>query len=152
WRGDAARQKAETQLGLPQPTGGRKEDRDAEGNVEKVVEWFGYKLPLLVDVRHELALAYRITTPAVGGNEKIEALLEQARGHLAPERIESLAYDKAADDEAVHSLLQAAGIKPLIQNRGLWKSEPERLLPGHTGRSNLVYDEAGTIHCYDKVS
>ena len=26
------------------------------------------------------------------------------------------------------------------------------MLPGHTGRSNLVYDESGTIHCYDKVS
>jgi len=151
-RGDEARQKAETRLGLPQPTGGRKEYLDAEGQVEKVVEWFGYKLHLLVDVRHELALAYRITTPAVGDNQMIEALLEQARGNLPPGRIESLAYDKAADDEAVHRLLQAAGIKPLIQNRGLWQSEPERLLPGHTGRSNLVYDESGTIHCYDKVS
>ena len=34
-RGDAARQKAETQLGLPQPTGGRKEYLDAEGKVER---------------------------------------------------------------------------------------------------------------------
>ena len=91
-------------------------------------------------------------TPAVGDNEMIGALLEQARGNLPAGRIESLAYDKAADDEAVHRLLHAAGIKPLIQNRGLWKSEPERMLPGHTGRSNLVYDESGTIHCYDKVS
>ncbi len=151
-RGDEARQEAETRLGLPQPTGGRKEYIDAEGEVEKVVEWFGYKLHLLVDVRHELALAYRITTPAVGDNEMIGALVDQARGNLPRGRIESLAYDKAADDEAVHRLLQAAEIKPLIQNRGLWKSDPERLLPGHTGRSNLVYDEAGTIHCYDKVS
>ena len=118
----------------------------------KVVEWFGYKLHLLVDVRHELALAYRITEPAVGDNEMIGALLEQARANLPAGRIESLAYDKAADDEAVHRLLHAAGIKPLIENRALWKSEPERMLPGHTGRSNLVYDESGTIHCYDKVS
>ena len=62
------------------------------------------------------------------------------------------AYDKAADDEAVHRLLHKAGIKPLIENRALWKGEPERMLPGHTGRSNLVYDESGTIHCYDKMS
>ena len=26
------------------------------------------------------------------------------------------------------------------------------MLPGHTGRSNIVYDEAGTVYCYDKVS
>ena len=151
-RGDAARQEAETRLGLPQPAGGRKEYKDDDGKVVKVVEWFGYKLHLLVDVRHELALAYQITEPAVGDNQMIEALLEQARSNLPIGRIESLAYDKAADDEAVHRLLHAAGIKPLIENRTLWKSEPERMLPGHTGRSNLVYDESGTIHCYDKVS
>ncbi len=38
------------------------------------------------------------------------------------------------------------------QNRSLWKTEPERLLPGHDGSSNIVYDEAGTLYCYDKVS
>jgi hypothetical protein len=150
--GDAARQQAEIRLGLPQPAGGRKEYKDDDGKVVKVVEWFGYKLHLLVDVRHELAMAYGITEPAVGDNQMIEALLEQARGNLPTGRIESLAYDKAADDEAVHSLLHAAGIKPLIENRALWKSEPERLLPGHAGRSNLVYDESGTVYCYDKVS
>ena len=151
-RGEAARQQAEMKLGLPQPGGGRKEYLDAEGKVERVVEWFGYKLHLLVDVRHELALAYWITEPAVGDNQMIAALLEQARANLPEGRIESLAYDKAADDEAVHRLLHKAGIKPLIENRALWKGEPERMLPGHTGRSNLVYDESGTIHCYDKVS
>src|SRR6516225_9953421 len=150
--GDTARHKAETKLGLPQPAGGRKEYLDAEGKVERVVEWFGYKLHLLVDVRHELALAYRITEPAVGDNQMIAALLEQARANLPEDRIESLAYDKAADDEAVHRLLYKAGIKPLIENRALWKTELERMLPGHTGRSNLVYDESGTIYCYDKVS
>ena len=64
----------------------------------------------------------------------IEALARASRGNLPAGRIESLAYDKAADDEDVHRLLHAAGIKPLIQNRALWKSEPERMLPGHTGR------------------
>lgn len=151
-RGSLDRQKAETKLGLPQPTGGRKEYKDDEGKVVKVVEWFGYKLHLLVDVRHEVALAYRITAPATGDNEMIEALVKQAQDNLPPGRIDTLAYDKAADDEAVHDLLHAAGIKPLIENRALWKSELERVLPGHTGRSNLVYDESGTLYCYDKVS
>ena len=151
-RGDDQRQQAERRLGLPQPAGGRKEYKDADGQVVKVVEWFGYKLHLLVNVRHELALAYRITEPATGDNEMIGTLLEQARASLPTGRIESLAYDKAADDEAVHRLLHTAGIRPLIENRALWKSELERMLPGHTGRSNLVYDESGTIYCYDKVS
>src|SRR5262245_15601693 len=36
--------------------------------------------------------------------------------------------------------------------RGLWKTEPERLLPGHDGSSNVVYTEDGSIYCYDKSS
>jgi hypothetical protein len=34
------------------------EDFDAEGKVTKVFEWFGYKLHLIVDVKHEVALVY----------------------------------------------------------------------------------------------
>ena len=26
------------------------------------------------------------------------------------------------------------------------------MLPGHDGNSNVVYDEAGTLHCYDRAS
>ncbi|MBI2481210.1 MAG: hypothetical protein HYV60_21990, partial [Planctomycetia bacterium] len=42
----------------PQATGGRKEYTDDDGKVNKVVEWFGFKLHLLVDVRHEVSLSY----------------------------------------------------------------------------------------------
>src|SRR6202030_2258040 len=41
---------------------------------------------------------------------------------------------------------------PLIRMRSMWQSEPERMLPGYDGASNVVDDEAGTIYCYDKVS
>jgi hypothetical protein len=34
----------------------------------------------------------------------------------------------------------------------LWKDDKERMLPGHDGNSNITYDEAGTVYCYDKVS
>jgi hypothetical protein len=66
--------------------------------------------------------------------------------------METLAYDKAADDEEVHEVLHGHGIKPVIQNRALWKTEPERVLPGGRYPLNLVYDESGTVHCYDTVS
>jgi Transposase DDE domain/Transposase domain (DUF772) len=143
---------SETEQGLPQPSGGRKEYQDDGGRVTKVVEWFGYKLHLLVDVRHEVALAYAITPPAVGDTEMIRPLLDHRRGPLPERRIESLADDKAADDEKVHQAPDAAGIKPLIENRAPGKTEPEPMLPGHTGRSNVVHDEAGTISGDDEVS
>src|SRR5262249_41535779 len=47
--------------GLPQASGGRKGYPDAEGKVTEVVEWFGFKLHWLVDVKHEVVLSYEIT-------------------------------------------------------------------------------------------
>jgi len=79
-------------------------------------------------------------------------LLERAEANLPADRIETVAYDKAADSEDVHRTLSEDEIKPLIQMRALWQTEPERMLPGHDGTSNVVYTEDGSIHCYDKVS
>lgn len=138
--------------GLPQASGGRKEYKDAEGTVTKVVEWFGFKLHLIVDVKHEVVLSYQITDTKAGDGETLPVILKQAEANLPADRIETLAYDKAADSEEVHDLLSGKGITPLIQMRELWKGEPERMLPGHDGSSNVVYTEDGTIHCYDKVS
>lgn len=151
-RKGAAAAAAETKEGLPQATGGRKEYTDDQGKVTEAFEWFGYKLHLLVDVKHEVSLAYEITDTKAGDGETLPAVLAQAQANLPAGRIRTLAYDKAADTHDVHQLLSQARIKPLIQNRALWKSEPERMLPGHDGNSNIVYDEAGSLYCYDRVS
>jgi hypothetical protein len=142
----------EEQGGLPQASGGRKEYTDDDGNVTKVVEWFGFKLHLLADVKHEVALAYTITDTKAGDGETLPEVLHDAQANLPAGRIQTLAYDKAADSNNVHRLLSKARITPVIQNRSLWKGEHERMLPGHDGNSNIVYDEAGTVYCYDRVS
>ncbi len=46
----------EIKEGMPQASGGRKEYKDDDGKVTKVVEWFGFKLHLIVDVKHEVVL------------------------------------------------------------------------------------------------
>jgi hypothetical protein len=138
--------------GLPQASGGRKEYKDDEGKVTKVVEWFGFKLHLIVDVKHEVVLAYEITDTKAGDGETLPVVLEQAEANLPESRIETLAYDKAADSDDVHKTLSGKGIKPVIQMRALWEIDPERMLPGHDGSSNVVYTEDGTVYCYDKVS
>jgi hypothetical protein len=149
---NARRVAAETAQGLPQPTGGRKEYRDDAGTVTKVVEWFGYKLHLLVDVKHEVALAYHVTDTKAGDNEEIEALVQQAKANLPADRIATLAYDKAADDIKVHEMLADEGIKPVIRNRSCWPAgDTERVLGGRIPL-HVVHDEAGTIYCCDTIS
>jgi hypothetical protein len=144
-------QQAEVDQGLPQPSGGRKEYKDDDGKVSKVVEWFGYKLHLLVDVQHEVTLAYRVTNTKAGDNELIADLLAQAKANLPAGRIRTLAYDKAGDDGQVHQLLWDEQVQPVIQNRTFAVEEPEKVLGGRTPL-NVVYDQAGTIYCYDRVS
>jgi hypothetical protein len=151
-RKSAAGAQEEVEDGLPQASGGRKEYKDDEGKVTKVVEWFGFKLHLIVDVKNEVVLSYEITDTKAGDGETLPTVLGQAQANLPPGRIKTLAYDKAADSDEVHRDLSRQEITPLIQVRALWQTEPERLLPGHDGTSNVVYDELGTIYCYDKVS
>ena len=166
---DRPRKKEEA---LPEPDGGRQEYTDENGNVTEVVEWFGYKFHLWVDKRHEVVLAWRVTSTKGADNEGVEELVKQAQENVGKGRIQTLAYDKAADDEKVHAFLKENGIPgvfadrpaglnaglpigkniPVIQTRQMWKDEKERMLPGHDGRSNGVYDEAGTVWCYDKES
>jgi hypothetical protein len=137
--------------GVPGPSKAKKEYTDDEGKVTKVVEWFGYKLHLLVDVRHEVALAYQTTSANVGDHEIIQALVEQGMHNLPEDRMETMAYDKAADDEKVHEFLHEQGVDPVVQMRSLWKQEHHRALPGHEG-DNVVHDELGTVLCYDTTS
>jgi hypothetical protein len=147
------RVQAEIDAGLPQASGGRKEYTDDAGTVTKVVEWFGYKLHLLVDVTHEVVLSYQVTDTKAGDNELIESLLEQAEGNLPEDRIETLAYDKAADDGKVHEMLHEHDVKPLIQNRSCWPKdgEQEKVIGGRVPL-HVVHDESGTVYCYDTRS
>jgi hypothetical protein len=148
-----ARRQATASAELPAPTGGRKEYLDAQGQVSRVHEWFGYKLHLAVDVRHEVALAWSITTATASDGATIPQLWEGLDEVLPAGRVQTFAYDKAADDEKIHELLHTRHVRPLIEMRTLWKDELERALPGsEQAPAPLYYDEAGSVYCYDMVS
>lgn len=140
---------------LPQPGAGRKQYTDEQGKVVRVYEWFGYKFHLLVDVKHEVVLGWQITSAegeGTGDVSVLPGLLEAARQLLPGGRMQTLAYDRAADDVDTHALLKEMQVKPVIENRRLWKEQAEQMLPGHDGSSNVVYDEAGTLYCYNVVN
>lgn len=146
-----ARRRGQYTGGSPAPDGGRKEYVDDEGTVTKVVEWFGYKLHILCDVRHEVALSYRVTPASEADNQSVKMLVEKAEAVLPEDRMQTFAYDKACDDGDLHRELNKKKIKPIIHQRNMWKDEQEKTVDG-AGIDNVVYDEAGTVYCYDMAS
>lgn len=132
------------QQGLPQPDGAKKEYLDDQGKVVKTYSWFGYKFHLLVDAAQEVVMAFKLTAASDADSVQLPDLLDQAQRVLPAGRIKTLAYDKAADNQPTHALLNGHGIRPVIENRSLWKEKREELIGG-----NVVYDEAGTVYCYD---
>lgn len=158
---------------LPLACAGKKEYLDDDGVVTETYEWFGYKFHLIVDTKHEVAVGYRVTAANVDDGKTLPDVLADARENLgdatldraeaeaerrgekvtpAKRRVKSLAYDKACDRNEAHELVMAHGIAGIIETRALWKENPERMLPGDDGNENIVYDEQGTLYCYDKVS
>lgn len=138
---------------LPAPNGGRKEYRDDHNQVTAVHEWFGYKLHLGVDVKHEVALAWTITPATASDGTTLPSLVDATDRVLPAGRLQTFAYDKAADDEKIHALLQGRGVRPLIEIRALWEDELDRPLPGMERLPTpLYYDEAGTVYCYDMTA
>ena len=83
-RKPASQAAEEEQEGLPQPSGGRKEYTDDSCKVTHFVEWFGYKLHLQVDVKHEVALSYEITNTKAGDGETLPTLLAQCKPTCLP--------------------------------------------------------------------
>jgi hypothetical protein len=120
--------KAKIAEGLPQPSSGKKEYLDDQGKVTKVVEWFGYKLHLLVDAKHEVVLACRVTTATAADCKSLPDLIEQGQANLPADRIRTLAYDKAADDAESHRVLNKAGSRdcPITGRFGHRKSTAAR--------------------------
>ena len=71
--------------------------------------------------KREAATAEDMAVVEQGGarlsRAEFEALVEQAQSNLPKDRLETLAYHKAADDGKVHEALHGRGVKPVIQNR-----------------------------------
>ena len=118
---------------------------------EKVMRWFGYKLHLLVDSSYELPLGFKLTEASASDTPELLPLVEELREKhdTVAARATELAADKAYDSaENKAELYDEHGIRPVIDNRALWKEEPgkPRVLFGN--RVDVVlYDEQGKIYC-----
>lgn len=117
---------------------------------EKVKAWFGFKLHLIVDARHELPLAYEVTKASVNDGPLLLPMMERLdRRH--PEIVrdaDHISVDKAYDSrDNLRTLQDRYAIKPLIDTRNDWK-DGETTRPLFPERADcIVYDVRGTVYC-----
>jgi hypothetical protein len=127
---------------------------------EKVTKWFGYQLHLLVDSDYEIPVAYEVMKASTSEVTRLVPLVEALADNqpVVAQRAREVAADRGLDSGEVNrSLLQEHGIRPIIDNRKLWKQEkqeggrdPEEAITRalYPQRVDVVvYTERGDIRC-----
>lgn len=117
---------------------------------QKVVTWFGFKIHLVVDATYELPLAYEVTRASVNDTTQIVPLLDHLKAKH-PDLVAASVYltlDRGYDSaDNNRTILDQYGIKPLIDNRQLWKDGETTLCFDGADLDRVVYDEKGTVFC-----
>jgi len=123
---------------------------DKQGKVhENVTKWFGYKAHLLVDTKHELPLARRLTPANAADVNHLLPLVEQLEETHPEIHVKTLSADKAYDDGSkVRELYEEHDIRAVFALRDSAQDgeDGERLKPG----SNVLLGDDGTVYCYHK--
>ena len=127
---------------------------------EKLKRWFGYQLHLIVDANHEIPVAFEVLPANASEVTRLPEMVDQLSQDQPQiiEVTEILSADRGLDSGKVNELLyEVYGIKPVIDDRSLWKQEkqdqdhdPDQEItrPLHPDRAdNIVYNERGTLFC-----
>lgn len=136
----------------PEADWGRKTRRwtDTKGQRhEEVRKWFGYKLHLVVDTRHEVPVAWRVTRASAADNGEVEGLVGGLKERHPQIEVETLAGDKAYDDgPLVEQLYDQYKIRAVFDLRDTAQDgEDGEPIPGSR---NVVLGDDGQVYCYHK--
>ncbi len=140
----------------------RRADQDANWGVKKYTEstnnkgekvvkktsWFGYRLHLIVDVKYELPVAYKVTKAS--NSEKKEMLklwkdLNSRNPEIAKIAKEFMA-DKGYDYTTLIEWLEDNGINPIIDIKNQWKDGEKTKQYKNT---DLTYSYDGKVYYVD---
>jgi len=101
--------------------------------------WFGYKLHLVVDTRHELPLAFTVTTAKEADTNALLPLLDQLGKRLPQAQLQVVVADAAYDSTANCRAIVQRGALPIIPlNLG-----GEKIPPGITNPQGTVLGPLG---------
>lgn len=123
------------------------EGEDAKGDpLQKIQQWFGYKLHLLVDANYELPLAFELTGAKEAESPRLVPLLEALMQRHPELEIATLAADRGYDDGGDKATLyDEHAIVPLIDTRDLHGG---RMQPLDERRHDTIYfSPTGEVAC-----
>ena len=135
-------------------TGGK--DRRTGKLWSRVKSWFGYRVHLIADTRHEIPVAWRVRRASESEVKQLEGMSEETP-ELA-KRCRDFSADRGLDSGGLkEKLWDQYGIRPLIEPRELWKQErqegghaPSRAItrPLYPDRADtIVHTEKGEVCC-----
>jgi len=134
----------------PQADWGRKTRKwkDAQGRIhEDVSKWFGYKGHLVVDTKHELPLARRVTKASRPDAEKLREMIQEVKKLHREIVPETLSADKAYDDgQLTQEIWEEEKIRPVFALRDTAQDgeDGEPL----EGARNVLLGDDGQVYCY----
>ena len=143
-KGKDRRSERDANLGVKKYT----ENRNGE-KIIKMTSWFGYKLHLIVDVKYELPVAYKITQAS--NSEKKEMLkiwkeLNSERPEVVRRAREFMA-DKGYDYTDLIKWLEKYEISPVIDIQNHWGKEEKTKQYRET---DLTYSYKGEVYWTDE--
>ena len=140
-------------------TGGK--DRRTGKLWRRVKSWFGYRVHVIADTRHEIPVACRVTRASRSEVKELEAMSEEVFTET-PElakRCREFSADRGLDSGGLkEKLWDQYGIRPLIEPRQLWKQERQEggqdageaiTRPLYPDRADtIVHTERGEVYCF----
>ena len=143
-KGKDRRSERDANLGVKKYT----ENRNGE-KIIKMTSWFGYKLHLIVDVKYELPVAYKITQAS--NSEKKEMLkiwkeLNSERPEVVRRAREFMA-DKGYDYTDLIKWLEKYEVNPVIDIQNHWRKEEKTKQYRET---DLTYSYKGEVYWTDE--
>lgn len=116
--------------------------------VKNVKNWFGFTVHLVADTNYELPVAFEVTKASRHEGTVLHEMLNSISSNNIKilDTCRVFTADRGYDDtKLIEKLWQTHAIKPVIDNRNLWKDpDKTKQVPGC---ENAVYDYKGTVSC-----
>ena len=127
---------------------------------ERIASWFGHKLHLVADTKHEVPVAFSVERASVSEQKALPRDLEAlfAEEPVLAERCRFLSADRGYDQEKLKAWLwDAHRIRPLLDTQELWREDWDalpvqpglpKLRPLHPDRvDNVLHSGKGEVFC-----